>query len=150
MLLVLLPGFPGGSPARRGQGRPGFIQQPQDRHLAVNGGDNADPDIYQAAFGFHGELAVLRAVVVGNIHIARILILEMSGVERGQRQGEHIMQRAIDTVAHFQFIFTGLEVNIGRPGFHRFIDNEGQEPGLPGLPYPYRRISCLLAFATHR
>ena len=89
-----------------------LVQHSQHHHLAVGavGGGDAEVDVF--AFDADGELAVLRAPALGDVHAGEHL--QSRDQRRVNAQGErlHLVEKAVDAIADAQVGLLGLQVDV--------------------------------------
>ncbi len=93
--------------------RSALVQQPHHHLLAADDGGGGDADVHLAALDLHADLPVLRAAALDDVHAAEDLDPAHHGRADRPRQVEHVVQRAVDAVAHPDPVLARLDVDVG-------------------------------------
>ncbi|OPZ90921.1 MAG: hypothetical protein BWY73_01216 [candidate division TA06 bacterium ADurb.Bin417] len=111
------------------------VQQPQDNRFSVQHRDYRDPDVNLPPGDENLYPAILGQPFFGDVERTDYLETgddcRLEAADLGRDGG--ILQNPVDPVPHAQFVFKGLEVNVGRPQFDRLLENLVDEPDDRGV-----------------
>ena len=111
------------SQAGKFDGNGSLVEDSHDHLLAVDGGHGADAEIDALYAGFHGDGAVLRDALFGNIHLGQNLEAGDDGHELRFRRRRQCAQLAIHPQANRAGILERLQVNIAGPRPQGLVEN---------------------------
>ena len=101
-----------------------LVEKPQHHFLTADDRGRGHPDVHRAALDVHAHLAVLRATPFHDVHSGEHL--DATHHHRSHRPGQvqHLVQGAVDAVAHPHPAGVRLDVHVRRPVTQRLRDDE--------------------------
>ena len=81
--------------------------------FAEHGGQHADAKIDRLVVDVQLDAAVLRHAALGDVEVGHDLDAAADGRRDVRGRRHHFVEHAVDAVAHLEFIFERLEVNVG-------------------------------------
>ncbi len=102
-----------------------LVEDPHDALLAPDGGGRGDPNVGVLAVHLGGELTVLWASPLDDVHARHDLDAAHEPHPHGGGQHQDLFQRAVDAEAHPDDVLGRLDVHVRGPVTLRL----GQDPG---------------------
>ena len=132
-----LEGLRGGSrkaqPVERQEDRRA-VQESHDDGLTVDRGHGGDADVHPPASGRRdADTSVLRQATLGDVQLGHDLDARGQRGLQPPRGSFLVVQQPVDAVAHAQAVLEGLDVDVGRVGGERFLDQEVDQAHDRGL-----------------
>jgi hypothetical protein len=100
-----------------------LLEEPDHHLLAVHRGHRAHAQVDAPLAVFHGDRAVLRHALLGDVHLREDLQARDGGQEQRARRGCDLDQFPVDAVAHAHVVLVRLEVDVARA----LVDRSAQE-----------------------
>ncbi len=115
-----------------------LVEQTQHHLLAERGGERRDADVHLAVGEVHGEAAVLRQQPHRDVEVGEHLDARNDRHLQVLGRLHHLVEHAVDAVAHHQPLAQGLDVDVARARLDRLGQHQVHEPH-------HRRVLDLLA-----